>query len=285
MKFTSLFLALIPALLPSSVTAATTLHLAGDSTGAKGGATGTSGWGPFLQDYFIASKIIVNNAARGGRSTRTFLSEGLWKTLMDSTQPADIVMIQFGHNDASPVTDSARSRGVLRGTGEQFEDTINGVTNKPERVYTFGHYLRTMVKDVRAKGAVPVILAKTLTKKWDNATNGASRSDQWSQWALDVARAEKTAYLDMRNIAADGYDKIGRTVLDTFFPVDGTHTSPEGARFNAEAVTQAFKCIRLKPVIDGLSKAGQGFPTPAKCYNSAAATMMAHESQPLNCER
>ncbi|KAI8919819.1 SGNH hydrolase-type esterase domain-containing protein [Powellomyces hirtus] len=253
--------------IPSAL-AATTLHLAGDSTGATGGSGGTLGWGGFLQDYFYSQTITVNNAAVAGRSSRTFITEGHWTSLMSKTKPNDVVMIQFGHNDQSPLTDSTRSRGVIRGIGEEFQDTVNGVTGQPERVFSFGHYLRTMVADTRAKGAIPVLVSKTLTKKWNNATNGVARGDQWSEWSLAVSKSEKTAFLDMRQIAADGYDTMGISVLDTFFPIDGTHTSPEGARFNTESIIKAIRCVRL-PVVRGMSRAGQNVYTPKVCHNSA----------------
>ncbi|TPX58185.1 hypothetical protein PhCBS80983_g03316 [Powellomyces hirtus] len=243
MKFTALFLTVIP-----SALAATTLHLAGDSTGATGGSGGTLGWGGFLQDYFYSQTVTVNNAAVAGRSSRTFITEGHWTSLMSKTKPNDVVMIQ--------------------GIGEEFQDTVNGVTDQPERVFSFGHYLRTMVADTRVKGAIPVLVSKTLTKKWNNATNGVARGDQWSEWSLAVSKSEKTAFLDMRQIAADGYDTMGISVLDKFFPIDGTHTSPEGARFNTESIIKAIRCVRL-PVVRGMSRAGQNVYTPKVCHNSA----------------
>ncbi|KAJ3157537.1 hypothetical protein HDU86_003188 [Geranomyces michiganensis] len=259
MKISGLFLAFVPASL-----AATTLHLAGDSTGAKGGAPGTSGWGPFLQQYIDESVVVVQNGARGGRSSRTFLSDGSWAAVMNVTKPNDIVMLQFGHNDQSPLTDATRSRGVIRGIGEEFEDTVNGVTNKPERVYTFGHYLRTMIAETQAKGAIPVVLSKTLNKKWDDITNGVDRGDQWSGWSREVAAAAGIPFLDMRNIVADTYDVAGIKILAEYFPIDGTHFSPAGANANALAVAKSFKCVGLQPVADAL----KNLTAPPKCYDS-----------------
>ncbi|TPX62184.1 hypothetical protein PhCBS80983_g00691 [Powellomyces hirtus] len=266
MKIATLLLALIPASL-----ATRTLHLAGDSTGADGGSAGTVGWGKYLQDFFNPNEIKVNNGARGGRSTRTFLSDGSWAAIMKATKPNDIVMIQFGHNDASPITDAKRSRGVLRGVDESFQDTVNGLTGKKERVYTFGHYLRTMIRETRAKGAIPVLVSKTLNKKWNTVTNRVDRGDRWSEWSFEVAKAEKTAFLDMRNLAADSWERHGIQVLNKFFPTDGTHTSPKGARYNAISVARAFWCTEMPQVTRALSKTGCRLAKPTQCYNSKPA--------------
>src|SRR3954469_19379899 len=54
-----------------------------------------TGWGTPFKDFFD-STVSVSNAARGGRSTRTFISEGRWKNVQDSLQEGDYVFIQFG---------------------------------------------------------------------------------------------------------------------------------------------------------------------------------------------
>jgi lysophospholipase L1-like esterase len=61
-----------------------------------------------LADYFDTAKINVVNRARGGRSSRTFLTEGLWDQVMGALKPGDYVIMQFGHNDPGPLDDTAR---------------------------------------------------------------------------------------------------------------------------------------------------------------------------------
>ena len=57
-----------------------------------------AGWGmPFT--ICFDSSVVIDNRARGGRSTRTFLSENRWQPIADSLQEGDYVFIQFGHND------------------------------------------------------------------------------------------------------------------------------------------------------------------------------------------
>src|SRR5947208_1354221 len=80
-----------------------TLFLAGDST-VNNGTKGLQGWGTPIAEYFDHSKINVVNRARGGRSSRTFFTEGLWDKLLAEMKRGDFVIIQFGHNDGGPLT-------------------------------------------------------------------------------------------------------------------------------------------------------------------------------------
>src|SRR4249920_2775410 len=78
------------------------IFLAGDSTMSikATNAFPETGWGmPFV--YFWDSTVTVVNRAKNGRSTKTFISEGLWKSITDEAGEGDYVFIQFGHNDES----------------------------------------------------------------------------------------------------------------------------------------------------------------------------------------
>src|SRR5215510_10308263 len=80
-----------------------TIHLAGDSTMAEKlpEKRPETGWGECLQSFFDEKQVLVKNYAKNGRSTRTFISEGLWATLLEQVKAGDYVLIQFGHNDES----------------------------------------------------------------------------------------------------------------------------------------------------------------------------------------
>jgi len=111
-----------PPLAPAEPVAATplnpalpTLFIAGDSTAAKG-APNAIGWGAPFADYLDLAKINFVNGARGGRSSRTFIREGLWDQLIAKVKAGDTVLIQFGHNDAGAINDASRARGSIRTT-------------------------------------------------------------------------------------------------------------------------------------------------------------------------
>src|ERR1043165_5496417 len=75
------------------------VYLIGDSTCANKEikAYPETGWGmPFT--YFFDSTVVVDNRAKNGRSTKSFIEEGLWKPIVDNLNEGDYVLIQFGHN-------------------------------------------------------------------------------------------------------------------------------------------------------------------------------------------
>ncbi|HVE60173.1 MAG TPA: hypothetical protein VNA26_00020, partial [Chitinophagaceae bacterium] len=112
------------------------IFLAGDSTMSvkEVKAYPETGWGmPFA--HFFDSTVTVDNRAKNGRSTRTFISEGLWKKLIDDLKEGDYVFIQFGHNDESPEKTERYS------TPEQYKINIS-----------------LFISETRAKKATPVLL-------------------------------------------------------------------------------------------------------------------------------
>src|SRR5215470_13271163 len=105
-----------------------TLYIIGDSTVKNGDGTGKDklwGWGSYLAEYFDTDRIHVENHAIGGRSSRTFITEGRWDRILAVAKPGDFVLVQMGHNDGGPLDDAARARGSIRGTGEETKEIDN----------------------------------------------------------------------------------------------------------------------------------------------------------------
>src|SRR5688572_33057298 len=91
-----------PAFAAPSAESVPQLFVAGDSTASayKPNPKNQQGWGAVLQPLFDESKLRVVDAARGGRSSRTFITEGHWDRMLGDVHPGDFVIIQFGHNDS-----------------------------------------------------------------------------------------------------------------------------------------------------------------------------------------
>jgi lysophospholipase L1-like esterase len=102
----------------SAQTTQPTLWIIGDST-VKNSADGQLGWGDPIKDFFDVTRIRVENRARGGRSSRTFQTEGLWDQVVAELKPGDYVLMQFGHNDGGPINDESRARGSLPGSRQR----------------------------------------------------------------------------------------------------------------------------------------------------------------------
>src|SRR4030081_3733259 len=102
-----------PAKTRAATPALPTLFLIGDST-VNTPTKGVQGWGTPIADLFDKSKINVENRARGGRSSRTYYTEGLWDQVAAALKPGDFVLMQFGPNDGWALTDG-RARASLKG--------------------------------------------------------------------------------------------------------------------------------------------------------------------------
>ncbi|MBX3739249.1 MAG: rhamnogalacturonan acetylesterase [Candidatus Didemnitutus sp.] len=227
-----------------------TIFVAGDSTAARAKAP-QQGWAVEFAKYLDLSKVNVSNRALGGRSSRTFITQGWWAKLLADVKPGDWVLIQFGHNDSSPVNEDAatprekmRSRGSLPGLGEETQDIVNVLTGKPETVRTFGSYLREMIRDVRAKGATPILLSRTIRCQWPDGKieRGAPHRD----WTRELAQAEGVWFVDVSRLVADAFQKLGEEKVKTFFPADHTHTNVTGADAVAQQVVAGLLGLKAK---------------------------------------
>src|SRR5690606_34699365 len=147
-----------------------TLFLIGDSTVKNGrgdGANGQWGWGSMIADYFDLQQINVKNKALGGTSSRTFYNRpNLWQKVLDSIQPGDYVMMQFGHNDGGAIVDTLRARGTIKGNGDSCVYVYNPLLEQKEVVYSYGFYLRQFVKNIHQKGATAIICSPIPRNRW-----------------------------------------------------------------------------------------------------------------------
>ncbi len=223
-----------------------TLFIIGDSTVKNGsgvGGGGLWGWGEPIVDLLDTTRLTVQNKARGGRSSRTYLTEGLWAQVLADLRPGDFVLMQFGHNDGGPL-DTGRARASLRSIGDETKVVTMEATGKPETVHTYGWYLHQYIADTVAKGATPIILSPIPRNGWKDGK--INRSTDYGPWAAQVAKADGVAFVDLNGIIADRYDPIGadKVGADFFTPTDHTHTSLAGAKFNATAVVDGLRGLK-----------------------------------------
>jgi lysophospholipase L1-like esterase len=211
------------------------------------------GWGDPFAEYFDQTKVRTVNRAVAGRSSRTFITEGLWDKLRAELKPGDTVLIQFGHNDGGP-PDKDRARGSLPGLGEDSQDFTlpNG---KQETVYTFGHYMRRMIADTKAAGADPIVLSLTVRNIWSDGKVERG-SGHFGEWSAAIAKAERVPFIDVTNAIADRYESMGEAQVKPWFPEDHTHTTSEGADLNARIVVALLKGIH-SPLAEMLSDKGK----------------------------
>lgn len=214
-----------------------TLYLIGDSTIAnkETKAYPETGWGmPFR--YFFDSTVFVDNRAKNGRSTRTFLSEHLWNPIYENLKAGDYVFIQFGHNDESK--------------------------EKADRYATPDEYKKNLVKfinDTRSKKAIPVLLTPVARRRFKDGKIQESH-EEYSRLVNEVAHAEKVAFIDLDTRSRELLQKYGEEASKLLFlqlepgehpnypdgKNDNTHFSETGARLIAEVVLAEVRKLNLE---------------------------------------
>lgn len=252
-------LALIGSILPAS--ALPTLFIIGDST-VHNNTPAQQGWGDPLIKEFDPAKITVANRAMGGRSSRTFLTEGRWDAVVKELKPGDFVMMQFGHNDGGGKINDTKCRASLKGNGEISEDIVRVTDQKPETVHSYGWYLRKYITDAKAKGATAIVISPIPRNIWKEGKIGRSDKD-YGLWAKEAAAMTKAEFIDFNDLLADQYEKIGQEKTAALFAgSDHTHTGPPGAEFNAKVMANAIRNLTSVPLGEALLPATPLKPTP-----------------------
>lgn len=239
MRRITLLIACILAIMAFKPSDKITIFTIGDSTMTDkdySGGKQERGWGMMLQ-YCFSDKIVVDNHAVNGRSSKSFIDEGRWQAVLDKLNPGDYVFIQFGHNDEKPQP----ARHTDPGT-------------------TFDANLRRFVSETRAKGAHPVLFncvvrrnfIKTVPKNDDdealrktigvNVAAGTEESDTLYDTHGDyrfaphnVARETNTPFVDANKITHELEQELGREgskKLHMIFAPGETPSLPKGRQDN-----------------------------------------------------
>jgi lysophospholipase L1-like esterase len=235
------------------------LFVVGDSTASNGPR---NGWGDPLADYFDATKINARNRALGGRSSRSFQTEGHWAAVLKEMKAGDYVLLQMGQNDGGS-QDTGRARGSLPGIGEETKEVLmpeSGEIEPPppgtkEVVHTFGWYIRKYVTDAKARGVTPIVMSLTAKDLWTPEGKNRRPYDKFPEWSEQIAREQGVQFLDLINIMGDQFDKMGQEKAHALFQ-DTTHTKEAGADLNAAGVIAGLKALK-SPLVEYLSDKGR----------------------------
>lgn len=210
-----------------------TLFLIGDSTCANKPLEDNPerGWGQLLPQ-FLSKDIEVQNHAVNGRSTKSFINEHRWDTVMSRLKAGDFVMIQFGHNDQK-VNDTSRSAPAH--------------TLYKENLIRF-------INDVRSKGATPILITPVMRRSYDSTGKFVDSHGDYPAVVKEVAAAQKVALIDLHKsseelILKEGFENSKRFFLhipaghfkEKKDKVDNTHFSEYGAASVASLVCQSIK--------------------------------------------
>lgn len=213
-----------------------TIYLIGDSTMANK-ETNTfpeTGWGMPFQ-YYFDSTVTVDNTAKNGASTRTFMEEGRWRSVMQTLKADDYVFIQFGHNDEVPTKKSYT-------TPQQFKEN-----------------LLKFVQDTRSRKATPVLLTPVARRQFDSTGNVVNTHPIYSDLVIEVASAHNVPLINLDSMSRALLKQLGPEKSkflwinlvkgeNPHYPngrVDNTHFNELGARKMAELVLQGIEKLHL----------------------------------------
>ncbi|MFC0559114.1 OmpL47-type beta-barrel domain-containing protein [Halalkalibacter alkalisediminis] len=216
--------------LPRRISAAhPTVYVASDSTAQTYDPywNPQAGWGQMLPRYFDTD-VTIKNHAIGGRSSKTFYTEGRLDTILREIKPNDYLLIQFGHNDA----------------------TIS-VPERYTSVEDFKIYMETYVAGIRQRGGIPILVTPVGRRSFNPETEKFNISFPGYKQAMeDVAAEQDVLLVDLNTLSREYYDEIGpEGTRSVFLHVDaGVYSAfPEGrtddTHFQAYGATQIARLL------------------------------------------
>jgi predicted neuraminidase/lysophospholipase L1-like esterase len=223
------FIALLAlALLGQSAAPALELVLVGDST-----VNDEGGWGPGLAAC-LDKDVVLTNLARNGRSTKSFINEGLWEQALAAG--GDYYLIQFGHNDEP------------------------GKPGSSTEIDEYRRNLLRYVEDVRAAKAVPVLVTSLVRRTFTDAGLIDSSLNARAEIVREIARSKKIPLVELHDRSLALCKQLGPDGCDAFNPrkadgqIDRTHLTPAAAtafgRIVADELRRAVPELETKITVD-----------------------------------
>jgi pectinesterase len=211
------------------------VYLIGDSTVCEyePQRAPVTGWGmPFK--YFFDSTVTIDNRARGGRSTRTFLSEARWQPIAENLQEGDYVLIQFGHND------EARE--------ERYKDRYTPVPDYKKNLIRF-------ITETRAKKAHPVLITPVTRMRFNKEGQQVETHADYTAAMWEVGKQHRVPVIDLDSMSRALLTSLGPELSKHLFmqlapgehpaypegQKDNTHFNAYGARRIAQLVLAGLK--------------------------------------------
>ncbi|PPV06009.1 GDSL-type esterase/lipase family protein [Xanthomonas bromi] len=241
------------------------IFIAGDSTAAEYGAERApqAGWGQMLQGWFEPAQWKVHNHAKGGRSTRSFIAEGRLDAISNDLQRGDVLLIQFGHNDAKR------------------EDP----TRYTDPTTDYIQFLRRYLAAARDKGATPILITPAARSLYDFG----ALLDTHGRYTLamqQLAAQEHVDLIDLNASSSDWIRALGEQAAKPYFLfvpekniTDGTHFSRAGATAIACLVVHGWVQLQpaLKPQLRRHADCGAAPDTAAQRAAQAHPSLVVHE--------
>ncbi|WP_077623533.1 fibronectin type III domain-containing protein [Sediminibacillus massiliensis] len=188
-----------------------------------------AGWGQML-DRFFESEVTIENHAIGGRSSKTFYTEGRLDTILREIKPDDYLLIQFGHNDSTA-----------------------SVPDRYTPVEDYKEYLKTYVTGVRQRGAIPILITPVGRRDFNPDTGQFNVSfPEYIQGMEEVAEELDVLLVDLSTLSREYYNEIGpEGTLSVFMHIDpGVYEAyPDGRADDTHF--QEYGAIQIARLLSG----------------------------------
>lgn len=209
-----------------------TIYIIGDSTAANKAekALPENGWGMRLGDYF-KDNVTVDNRAANGRSTKSFLSEKRWESVLKNLKKGDFVFIQFGHNDEK--------------------------IDKPGVGTTLDEYKTNLVlyvNETRAKKANPILLTPIMRRSFVSGKFTDTHKG-YPDVVRKVADSLKVPLIDMHKKTEKMLVGLGeKASIKLFNHLDSGHVNyPKGIKDNTHLNIEGAKKV-ASLVVEGIKE-------------------------------
>jgi lysophospholipase L1-like esterase len=170
------------------------------------------GWGQLLQDHFKPCCTVVN-LARNGRSSKSFVGEGLWTKAL--AEKPNFVFVQFGHNDQP-------GKGPDRETDP---DT------------TYKEYLCKYIDESKANGANVILVTSMERRHFDDKGHIKQSLKPWADAVKEVGKERGVFVIDLYDYSVNYLEELG-DAKSAYLSREGdrTHWSPAGAKVWADYI-------------------------------------------------
>ncbi len=193
------------------------------------------GWMMMIAPMFN-NAVVISNAARSGRSSKSYRSEGRWEKVIDQVKSGDYVFIQFGHNDSA--------KDTLRHTNARID---------------FRQNLINYVNETTAKGGHPILFTSIARRQFDNAGKLVDTHGDYVQVVRELAEDLNIPLVDLNKKTSELLQKMGPEESKKMFlyvepgrykealegKKDDTHLCTEGAIKVAELAIEGIKELKL----------------------------------------
>jgi lysophospholipase L1-like esterase/mannose-6-phosphate isomerase-like protein (cupin superfamily) len=188
-----------------------------------------TGWGQALEQ-FLSRDVQVVNRAVSGRSTRSYGDEGHFDAAMAELRADDLLLIQFGHNDAK------------REDPQRYADPMTD----------FPAGLRRFVDAARARGAIPVLLTPVARRAFDEHGHALDTHGDYDDAVRALARSADVALIDLGQRSMDWLEALGPEASKAYYlhdadidRADDTHFHERGAVAIACMITGDLLALAL----------------------------------------